>query len=719
MNPHSAPAPRRPATDAPVRDREATFLRGFIGRENELALFRAELDRPPETVPVFALHGPSGIGKTQLLRRFAIEARRRGRDVVEVDAARTELTEDAFALAADVPRAGRPVLLVDGSDRLGPLEDWFRDRFLTGLPPGSLVVLAGREPPALRWRTDPAWSDTLRVACLDRLSRAESGRLLRDAAPGRITSRSARLAFAAGHPLALRLAAGDRGARPGDDWQPTPEVVAELLDHVVGPVPSPLHRQALEICAHVPETTEELLRAFLPEQVHEVFDWLRRSSYTTSGSAGLRLLPVIAEALDRDLRWRAPDAYLSLHKALRAHLQTLIRTRPEPVSLRAARAFNHIQTRGRGFSGRGLDEHADPGCEAVYETTCDAEALPAVRDLAHEQLGAEGVEAVDFWLHRQPRGFRLYRSARTGEVVGVLGLLTVDRWDAVETAIDPVVAVVREHVESHRELRPGQRVNLVRFALLRRRPHGLLSTTTAMLARVTRELHVQDRLAWTFHVRGGDGSDCLPEYADFRRLPSGPQLAAQRVTLFGHDWGTTGMSEWCDLLDDRMFFGLGTPGITRPLRTTVLSRAAFDQAVHEVLRVWHQRERLAANPLLHAAFVVRRSGDPEENLRRLVVRAIEAIDQDPKAKGQRAAVWATYVKGGSTQQAVARELALSFSTYRRYLKRGLERVCWHLWEQEVTYAAQMAVPSFGAVPGRPPGDRDTLNPQLREAIREG
>ncbi|MCS0600865.1 AAA family ATPase [Streptomyces sp. LP11] len=688
MNPHSAPAPRRPAPDASVHDREETFLRRFVGRETELARFRAALDESPGTVTVLALHGPGGIGKTQLLRRFAVEARRRGRHVVAADAGRTGPTEEAFAAAADVPGTGRPVLLVDNADRLGPLEDWFRDRYLTGLPPGSLVVLAGREPPGLRWRTDPAWADTLRVGRLDRLSRAESGRLLQDAAPGRTTARGARLAFAAGHPLALRLAARDRDAPPGQTWQPAPETVAELMDRVVGPVPSPLHRQALEICAHVPETTEDLLRAFLPDQAHEIFDWLRRRPYAISGRAGLRLLPVVAEALDRDLGWRAPDAYLSLHKALRTHLQTLIRTRPEPVSLSAAGAFHHIQTRGRRLSGPGRDVHAEAGCDPVYETPCDAEDLPAVRDLAHERLGPEGVAAVDFWLHRRPHGFHLYRAARTGEIVGVLGLLTFDRWDAVETAIDPVVAVVREHVESHREPGPGERVNLVRFALLRRRPHDLAAASAAMLVRVTRELHVQDRLAWTFHAQNGDGPDGLLEYADFRRLPGGPRLAAQNVTLFGHDWGTTGMNAWCDLLDDRMLFGLRTPGGTGPPRTAALSRAAFDRAVHDLLRDWHQRERLAQNPLLHAAFVARHSGDPEQNLRRLVVRAIESIDQDPRAKGQRAAVWATYVEGGSTQQAVARELALSFSTYRRYLKRGLERVCWHLWEQEAANAAR-------------------------------
>ncbi|MEU2621523.1 ATP-binding protein [Streptomyces sp. NPDC007157] len=693
MNSHRAPASRR---QDPVRDRQERFLRGFVGREDELARFRAALDQPSDTVAVLALHGPGGIGKTQLLRRFAVEARRRGREVVEVDATLTEPTEEGFAAAADVPGTGRPVLLVDGADRLGRLEGWFRDHYLADLPPGSLVVLAGREPPGPRWRTDPAWDNTLRVGRLDGLSRAESARLLQNTAPGRTTSRTARLAFAAGHPLALRLAAQDRDGPPDDDWRPAPEAVAELLDRVVGPVPSAPHRQALEICAHVPDTTEDLLRVFLPDQAPEIFDWLRRRPYATSGPAGLRLLPAVAEALDHDLGWRAPEAYLSLHKAVRAHLQTLIRTRPEPVSLGAAAAFNHLQTRGRRFPGLGRGERADP----VHETPCDAEDLPAVRDLAHARLGADGVAAVDFWLHRRPRGFRLYRNARSGEVVGVLGLLNFDRWDAVETAIDPVLAVVREHVEAHRELRPGQRVNLVRFTLLRRRPRDLVGARTAMLARITRELHVQDRLAWTFHTRAGDDhSDRLLEYADFRRLPSGPQLAEHGATLFGHDWGTTGMTEWCDLLDDRMFFGLRTPGITGLPRTTVLSRAAFDRAVHDALRVWHQRERLAASPLLHAAFVARRSGDPEENLRRLVVRAIESIDQDPKAKGERAAVWATYVKGGSTQQAVARELALSFSTYRRYLKRGLERVCWHLWEQEVTYAAQAAVPSFTAAPG--------------------
>ncbi|MFJ2559358.1 MULTISPECIES: ATP-binding protein [unclassified Streptomyces] len=682
---------RPTGTAAPLHARQQTFLRRFVGRQDELEAFRTALDDPSGAITVLALHGPGGIGKTTLLRHFALEGARRGRDVVEVDGERTEPTEEAFRAAVPVTGTAPPVLLVDSVDRLEPLADWIRDQFLLRLPPGSVVVFAGRLPPSLRWQTDPSWADTLRVHRLGGLSLSQSARLLRDSTPGRVTQGRARLAFADGHPLALRLVGQGQDTPFGGEWQPSPEIVRDFLERVLGPVPSAVHRQALEICAHVPDTTEDLLRVFLPDDTHELFGWIRHQPYALSRRAGLRLLPVVAEALDRDLRWRAPDTYLSMHKSVRTYLQHVIRNRPEPASLRAAGAFNYLQTRGRRFPGFEWDEHDD----AVDETPCGPDDVRAVRDFAYEQLGTGRVAAVDFWLGRQAAGFHLYRSVRTGDVVGVLGVLSFDRWDAVETVIDPVVAAARDHIAASRELRPGQQVDLVRFALASRRAPELTATSARMAARVTWKLLRHQQLEWTMHAVNDvdEQSARLLEFADFRQLPRGPRLAEQRVRLFAHDWGTHRGDEWSDLLDDRMFFGLRTPGVASLPSTSVLSRASFDRAVHDALRDWHQRERLATNPLLHASFVASRPGD-QENLRRLIVGAIKAIDKDPKAKMQRAVVWATYVRGGSTQQAVAREFSLSFSTYRRYLKRGIERACWHLWEQEVTYRAQAAVSHF-------------------------
>ncbi|MEU2424175.1 hypothetical protein ABZ619_24660 [Streptomyces sp. NPDC007851] len=686
MNPRDVAAEtERPApADAAVRLRQAAFLRRFVGRRDELDEFRQALDRRPDDVTVLAFYGPGGIGKTALLQRMSVEAVQMGRDVVEVDADLVEPTKEAFAAAAAVPGPGRVVLLVDAAEHLNRLEGWLRDRFLLSLPPGSLVVLAGRQPPSPRWRSDPAWQDSLVVRALEGLTEEDSARVLTDAMTGLGVGRRQRMAFAHGHPLALRLLGRDSGHGPANGWNPSPQAVGELLRRMVDPPPSAVHQQALEICAHVPDVTEDLLRVFMPEQAYEVFDWLRRLPYVSAGRAGLRMLPVVAKAVDRDLRWRAPVFYLSMHKTLRAHVQVLIRDRPEPESLRSAAIFNQIQGHGSWALGFDWSDRHD----SVYEVPCDAAGIRRVRALAHTSLDECGLSVVDFWLHRQPDSFRLYRSAETGETVGCLALLQLGRWDAAETAVDPVVRAVRDHVEAEGGLRPGHRVNLMRFAITRNHSVERLTVLPRMLARVTRDVLSQERLDWTvLAVRGDARLKLLLESADFTRLPGTPH-PEERVTLFGRDWRAGGVSQWADLLDDRMFHGFLTPDGASVPRATVFSRASFDEAVHDALRSWHQRERLVDNPLLHAAFVVQSPGDPEKILRGLIVQAVESIGQDPKAKWQRAAVRATYLDGGNTQQAVARELSVSFSTYRRYLKRGVERVCWYLWEQEMTHVAR-------------------------------
>lgn len=661
-------------------------MRSFVGRENELRQFRAELAEPSDGVTVVAFHGPGGVGKTFLLRRFAIEATRLGRDVVEVDGESVGATEEALAAEVAAVRGGRRVvLLVDGVEHLCGLERWFRERFLLSLGPGSLVVLAGRQPPRLSWRSDPVWQDSLTVRRLGGLTRAESARVLAHAMRGRHTGRGTRAALADGHPLALRLLGADDGTESTGGWRPSPMVLGELVRSVAGPTPSDAHRRALEICAHVPDATEDLLRVFMPDQAYEVFDWLRRQPFVTTGHAGLRLLPVVARAVDQDLRWRAPDSYLAMHKQVRAHVQSLATSRPEPESLGAAAAFNHVLAQGRWVLGFDWTDSFD----RVYETPCDAQGIRSVQTLARSLPGIAPPAMVDYWLHRQPEGFHLYRSTATGRVVGCLALLRFARWDAAEVVIDPVVGAVRDHIEGETGLHQGQQAQFARFMLIHGRRMERASVRARMLARITREILSQRRLDWTFlNTNGDEQLGRLMEFAEFRPLTVRVPSACPGVTLCGHDWRAMGVTAWADLLDDRMLSGLPATSGGNPVRTTILSRTAFDEAVHHALKAWHDRARLATNPLLHATFVTHGSSGPEQVLRKLIVSAVEAIDEDPKARGQRAAVWATYLEGGTTQQAVARELSLSFSTYRRYLKRGVERVCWYLWEQEMTQLAR-------------------------------
>src|SRR5262245_11643625 len=167
-------APRRLADSL-----DALRDRYFVGRDSELEVFRAALQREVADRPVALLyvHGPGGVGKTVLLRRFGRLASAGGASPITLDARDVEPSPSGFLSAlrgalnlvdADSPfdalaRQARPVLLIDTFELLSPLDTWLRELFLPQLPDQALVVVAGRLPPSAAWRGDPAWSELMQV----------------------------------------------------------------------------------------------------------------------------------------------------------------------------------------------------------------------------------------------------------------------------------------------------------------------------------------------------------------------------------------------------------------------------------------------------------------------------------------------------------------------------------------------------------------------------
>ncbi|MGW4483918.1 hypothetical protein ACWEOE_08765 [Amycolatopsis sp. NPDC004368] len=184
-----------------------------------------------------------------------------------------------------------------------------------------MIVLTSRVGPDAGWLTDPAWAGGIMVRPLGELTAAESDELLelRDVDPD---FRKSIVNFAGGHPFVLSLAAeacasmmiaSEFTREKAVRW-----VISAALDRLVGPVPSPVHRAALEVCAHAWTTTLALLRRAVPGgPAEELFEWLRQSSYVTSSGGGLRVFRVVRKLLAADLRWRNPEGYVDLHRRLR------------------------------------------------------------------------------------------------------------------------------------------------------------------------------------------------------------------------------------------------------------------------------------------------------------------------------------------------------------------------------------------------------------------
>jgi len=323
-----------------ARRLQAARQRAFIGREREVEAFRSALDDRARPFTLLFVTGPGGIGKTSLLRRYAHEAHEAGRTVVELDGRGGQCTKAAFEADARPMLATEPaVLIVDGFEEYQGLESWLREDFLPRLPLGSIVVFSGRVRPAQDWHTDPAWHEILRVVELGGLSRREAANVLsaRDVPAAR---REAVLAFAGGNPLALALACDaakrdrDAGERNGA-WTPSQEVIGSLVPQLVGAVPSPAHRQALDVCALLPTTNEELLRAVLLDagaDTGAIFAWLRGLPFIESGPQGIQPQDVVREILEADLRWRDPERHQLLRSRIPVSEGADLPTPPVPVA---------------------------------------------------------------------------------------------------------------------------------------------------------------------------------------------------------------------------------------------------------------------------------------------------------------------------------------------------------------------------------------------------
>ncbi|MEU7467570.1 AAA family ATPase [Streptomyces sp. NPDC044984] len=670
--------PHAPDRRGRFADRLATArMHNFVGREEEIELFRQALRAEPSAPSVIVVHGPGGIGKSALLQRYAVEARGVGRPVVSVDSRTIYPSPTAFEQAA----AGALfqddcVLLVDSFERCRDMEEWVRNRFLPRLPTGVLVVLAGRLPPDPLWRADLGWRELMRVVPLPELDGDQAAALLagQGADP---TAHGDLLGFAGGNPLALRLAAEVAAHGNTDDtvWVPSRTVIEQLLSHLVGELPSPAHRRALEVCGHALDTTEDLLRVVLPEEdATQLFAWLRQLPFVRSGRFGVYPHDVIRDSLDSDFRWRDPDRYMTMHRAIRRHLVERIRNAPEREALRAAGAYNYIISRApwiRKFHGS-----RDEG--GAYEDTARPEDAAELVRMTREVEGEESAAVVEYWLAKQPESFRVHRRYSSNELLGFMVWLRVEWPDEDVRRADPVVAAAWDAVNDMAPVRHGEHLGVARFMVHRHTPHRPSRAWDLVHMRIVAELLRARHCAWSCVVMADPGFwEPLMTYMDMFQPPGRPE---RTPGLFCHDWRAVRVDEWAEGIDVRLLSGPPGKPAEEPKGVTVaLTREEADAAVREALRNWLDPDALAVSPLLKFRIIAADDG-PEAvaALQEVLNKAVQRLQVNPRTRHLHSVLTMTF-QSSLTQEAVARRLNMAFSTYRRYLTRAIDEVRERVW----------------------------------------
>jgi hypothetical protein len=200
------------------------------------------------------------------------------------------------------------------------------------------------------------------------------------------------------------------------------------------------------------------------------------------------------------------------------------------------------------------------------------------------------------------------------------------------------------------------------------------------------------RLALSFFPAGeSELLEVLMGYAEFVPPPElGFEQEGRRYVTFVHDWRVMPLGEWLDILGQKEV-GMTPPAPTPTEELLVLSEDGFADAVRSALAALRARRpgALRTHPLLRSRLVRDRVGASpgesarEEELRSLVQEAVEALRSLPKGDRLYAVMHRTFLSPAPSQEKAAELVDLPFSTYRRYLTIGIQRVTESLWRREI------------------------------------
>ena len=681
----------------------------FVGRNGELSLLESALTA--ETLPFFVLHifGPGGVGKTTLLQEFALISEQHGARPVYLDARHIDLSPDAFIKSlkaslghyngASVPdlldaSPQRTVILIDTYEALTPLDNWFRTTFLPQLPDTVITVLAGRNPPDVAWQGDTGWQDLVRVVSLRNLSWDESRAFLnKRGLPA--DHQQGILEFTHGHPLALSLVAevfsqrGHVGLHPEE----SPDVLKTLMERFVQQVPGPAHRAALEACALVRITTEALLGEMLAmpssgpasEGVHALFEWLRELSFIESSAEGIFPHDLARETLAADLRWRNPDWYVELHhRARKYYTDRLTQTRGlAQQRLMLDTVFLHREN----AIIRSFFDWQTTGSMIPY--ALEKDDTPALETMVAKHEGEESARLAAYWFGGYPQNVTVWRDAE-GAPLGFVLSLPLHMLDDADEKRDPAVKSTRAFLENHAPLRADEVATLFRFWMDRDVYQGISPIQSLIFIHVAKHYLTSPALAFTFFpCAEPDFWAAILSYAELTRYPEADfEIGGKRYGIYGHDWRAMTPAVWIGRLAEKEVGATGqaaSPPTVEPL--IFLSHDEFSDAVKQALQDYARPGGLTGNPILRSRLVSETSGkgarERSEILKSKISEGAEALRVHPRDEKLFLALDRTYLHPAPTQEAAAELLDLPFSTYRRHLTSGIQRLTEILWEQEI------------------------------------
>ena len=663
--------------------------KNFVGRQKELEFFSHLLKEKQPAFHLLYIQGPGGQGKTTLLKQFADQCKDASVPCIQLDCRYIEAHPDRFkeffnaaapfAKGKDIMDAmeeqkGKVFLLIDTYEKLKPLDDWLRLDFLPELPENVITVIAGRSSLSTSWKTDPGWQSITKVVSLKELNKEESSQLL-----GRRNIPTAQIKrivdYTHGNALALSIVADMFDQRKESHFDPldSPDIMKALLDRFVQEVPSPAHKAALELCSLVYVTTEKIIEEVLgPQMAHDLFSWLTSLTIIEKGPAGVYLHDIAREAISAELHWRNPEWYKHLH--VKAQQFFNARVLKHSGEKQRELLFNLIFLHRMNPAVKNFFEFQESG--SSWQDKMKEDDQEHLVNMVKKYEGKEEAMIFSKWLGNSAADVWVFRDAEKSPA----GFALKVNLEKIKTRTHDEVINALLPYKKQLKIEDGQLLSVFRSWMSRDSYQNVSGVQSAIFLGIVQWYFTPGLAVSMLNSVNPEFWQQILNYADLHLAEElNYEMNGQLHGWYMHDWRKRSPMAWLELMGKKEINEEVTEPILKPVTAVDITEQDFIDAVHDALKYLKNPKKIIGNPLLRSRFIQQANEDEPTSINLALTlsdklnNAISSLENIAKEETLHRVLYRTFVNPVGSQEQTADFLYMSFSTYRRQVKKGVER----------------------------------------------
>jgi hypothetical protein len=417
-----------------------------------------------------------------------------------------------------------------------------------------------------------------------------------------------------------------------------------------------------------------------PQMAHDLFNWLTTLTFIEKGTAGIYPHDLARDAIAAELHWRNPEWYRHLHiKTQQFFISRLLKQSGER---QRELLFNLIFLHRVNPAVKPFFEFQETG--SSWQDKMKEDDRQHLVAMVKKYEGGTAVEYFSKWLDHEAADVWVFRDAEKTPAGFVLKInMEKIHRKTNDKVIDSLLSYKKEW-----KIEEGQMMTVFRSWMSRDHYQNVSGVQSAIFLGIVQWYFTPGLAVSLLRCVNPEFWQQILNYADLHHLPElDHELNDQYYGWYMHDWRQRPPLAWLDLMGKREINEEEIASNEIRLAEETFTEQNFVDAVYEALKQLGNPKKLTGNILLKSKFVKQATDEPTDinlalTLADKLTRAITSLENSPKDESLHRVLYRTFINPVGSQEQTADFLYMSFSTYRRQVKKAVERVADILWLEE-------------------------------------